>query len=153
MGSGGAPGTLKSFDFVVSGPSGNLLVDVKGRKAVARGGRSGAPDAGLDSWVTREDVESLSRWQTLFGPGFDAAFVFLFERGEQPPDGLFEDVFEHRGRWYIVRVITLARYAGAMRERSPKWRTVYVPRREFDRLSVPLRGVGSGVGGAPARVC
>src|SRR5690606_19171411 len=92
----------------------------------------------LDNWVTLEDIESLRTWERLFGPGFEAAFVFLFWCDEQPPDGLFQEIFAHDGRWYAVRAITLARYAGAMKTRSRRWGTVHLPARAFERLSHPF---------------
>lgn len=137
---GGPFEALKSFDFVLYGPGTNLLVDVKGRKIARRGralvgGGSAAPRSALESWVTQDDIESLTRWRTLFGPGFDAAFVFVYWCDQQPPDGLFQEVWEHRARWYAVRSVRLDDYTGAMRQRSPKWRTVHVPAREFEAIS------------------
>jgi len=85
---------LKSFDFVIYGEGQNLLVDIKGRR-VARRGRLGADGGGgrittasrskLESWVTQDDVDSLRHWQSLFGEGFVAAFVFVYWCEEQRP--------------------------------------------------------------------
>ncbi|MFM9958028.1 MAG: HYExAFE family protein [Phycisphaerales bacterium] len=136
--------SLKCFDFVVYSDRVNLLVDVKGRKVARRKKpQSGAalaavPRSGLESWVTREDVDSLSAWRRLFGEGFDAAFVFVYWCDDQPPDGLFQEVFEHRGRWYAVRSARMDPYVASMRERSAKWRTVHVPARDFERISEPF---------------
>lgn len=122
-------GSLKSFDFVIYGQGANLLVEVKGRKA----GRTR-----LESWVTLDDLTSLQRWEGLFGPEFQAAFVFVYWHERQPPDALFQEVFESRGRWYALRSVRVGDYAGAMKVRSPKWRTVDIPRARFDRVSTPL---------------
>lgn len=122
-------GSLKSFDFVVYGPTCNMLIDVKGRKHVARAGRR------LENWVTEEDVAALTRWSTLFGPGFDAVFLFVYWCDDQPPDALFEEMFEYAGRWYALRAVPLRAYADAMRPRSLRWNTVSVPRQSFDRIS------------------
>ena len=65
-GGGGAGPALKSFDFVVYGQSGNLLIDIKGRQATV--GRSGGLGR-LESWVTEDDVASLRQWEQLFGIG------------------------------------------------------------------------------------
>lgn len=158
----GAPASLKSFDFVIYGPlSGghdsqgtNLLVEVKGRRlARRRSGRHAPGDPGLwrhtagprlDAWVTMEDVKSLKAWEALFGPEFVAVFVFVFWCEDQPPDALFTEVFESRGRWYALRAVTLAAYAGSMRERSSKWATVHVLPRVFEQISQPLT-VASGL--------
>ncbi len=139
----GAPGAIKSFDFVIYGRRSNLLVEVKGRRirevAHPRGGEGRAvPRPRLDSWVTREDVESLGVWEGLFGEGFGAAFVFVYWCDEQPPDALFTEVFESRGRWYAVRMVTRPAYAAAMRTRSPKWGTVHVKPAEFEKISRAL---------------
>jgi phage terminase large subunit-like protein len=157
---GDKPQSLKSFDFVLYGSGGhdavNLLVEVKGRKIARRGGKpspkSGAghparerslfaiptPRSRLDSWVTQDDVASLAAWERLFGEGFQAAFVFVYWCDEQPPDGLYQEIIEHRGRWYAIRVVTLAAYTAAMRPRSVRWRTVHVPATDFELISQPL---------------
>lgn len=123
--------TLKSFDFVVYGSGGNLLIDIKGRRALGRR---------LESWATLEDVESLRRWETLFGPGFEAAFIFIYASDDQPPDALFEEVIEHRGVWYALRSVLVRDYAQVMKLRSRRWRTVDVPGATFARISQPFTG-------------
>jgi hypothetical protein len=138
---------LKSFDFVIypragtggDQGTGNLLIDVKGRKVSARSRRGDAAGR-LETWVTEEDISSLAAWQTLFGAGFRSAFAFVYWCDAQPPDGLFQHVIEHRDRWYAVRGILLDDYAAAMRTRSVKWRTVHLAAADFDRLSRPLMG-------------
>lgn len=145
--------SLKSFDFVLYGQGLNLLVEVKGRRIARPRRRTGArtipgpsleikppPRARLDSWVTYDDIESLTRWQALFGPEFEAALVFVYWCDEQPPDALFEEIYEHRGRWYAIRAVTLGAYARVMKIRSPRWRTVHVPSAIFERISQPLAG-------------
>ncbi|WP_428388204.1 HYExAFE family protein [Mucisphaera sp.] len=126
---------LKNFDFVVypptrSGtPSAGLLIDVKGR-ACRR--------TTFETWVSEDDITSLTRWQALFGPGFRSAFVFLHWWTDPPADGLFREIFEHQGRWYAPSVILLDDYTTAMKPRSPRWRTVSLPKAAFDRFSQPL---------------
>lgn len=144
---------LKSFDFVIygkpGGPDSNLLAEVKGRRVGRRpaGGRSPSHAEGarasvnvrrLDSWVTLEDIASLRVWERLFGPEFRAAFVFVYWCDEVMPDGLFQECFEHRGRWYAVRAVLVEDYARVMRVRSPRWGTVHVPPQLFERISQPL---------------
>ena len=125
---------LKSFDFVVySGSGANLLVDVKGRKHTGRSGRS------LQNWVTRDDVEHLRRWETLFGQGFVGAFAFLFWCDAQPPDALFAEIFEHGGRWYAVQGVRVSDYVQHMRPRSAGWDTVSLPADAFARIARPLK--------------
>lgn len=154
---GGEDVSLKSFDFVVYGQNTNLLVDIKGRK-VGPSTRPRTTDFStrrLESWVTEDDVASLRQWQTLFGQGFEAAFVFVYwfggtSWGGQPPDALFQEVLEDRGEWYALRVVRVEDYRRAMKPRSPRWRTVDVAARVFERISQPfapaLGGPGAGTG-------
>lgn len=134
------PGTeecsLKSFDFVIYGQATNLLVEIKGRLYDGKPGR--APR--LESWATEEDIRSLREWECLFGSGFRAALVFLYCCPHQPPAPLFEELFEFRGLWYILRLVLVDEYARVMRPRSPRWRTVHLPAAQFERLSRTLSG-------------
>jgi len=147
---GGPASSLKSFDFVIYGQDGNLLIDIKGRRVAPRGRMraSGdgnvklapAPRSRLESWVTLEDIESLKHWQRLFGSEFQAAFVFVYWCVEQPPDALFQEIFEYRGRWYALRAVTLDAYTGVMKPRSVRWRTVDIPSARFEEISQPFAG-------------
>lgn len=142
------PLKIKSFDFVVYGSRRHLLVEIKGRKIVRRPrpapNHSAETDpkpttpGRLESWVTLDDVESLSSWQRLFGPGYAAVFVFLYWCDEQPPAALFQEIFPAHDRWYAVRAVTLDDYTAAMTTRSPRWRTVHLPTALFERLSHPF---------------
>lgn len=134
----GGAGALKNFDFIVYGRSENLLVEVKGRTVPAGAGR-GRP-VRLESWVTLDDVHALGRWQDLFGPGYRAVFVFVYAwpGAEPPPDGLFAEVVGLDGAWHALRAVTLDDYLPRMRTRSPRWRTVQLPREDFDRLARPF---------------
>ncbi len=137
---------LKSFDFVLYGEGTNLLAEIKGRRiAPPTPRRSATPRPGsamprLECWCTRDDVESLQRWERLFGTGFEGALVFIYWCDELPPDALFEEVFEHRDRWYAIRTVLVGPYARAMKTRSPKWGTVDLAARAFDQLCMPLAG-------------
>lgn len=149
--------TLKTFDFVVYGADTSLLVDVKGRRIGSRRAPGSNAPGRLESWVTQDDVDSMGVWEDLFGEGFRAAFVFLYRCDSAPPSALFQEVFEHHGRWFAVRAVWLDAYRAAMRRRSARWRTVHVPTADFERISQPLCGVigeepvGAG-GGAPGVV-
>lgn len=128
---GSADGSsLKSFDFVLYGSGRNLLTEIKGRR-LSEAGR-------LESWATQDDVDALVSWERLFGPGFAGALVFVYWCRGQPPAPLTEDVFEHKGRWYAVRAILARDYARIMKPRSPRWRTVHLPKAGFDRASLGL---------------
>ncbi|MDX2118602.1 MAG: HYExAFE family protein [Planctomycetota bacterium] len=156
------PASLKSFDFVLYGDGINLLAEVKGRRVgrarpqpkhtggpqlASPNGRPNRPSARLESWVTLEDIRSLQAWERLFGPEFQAAFLFVYWCDEQPPDGLFQEVFEHRGRWYAVRAVALEQYTRVMKIRSPRWGTMHVAPSVFEQISqpfvAPLRATGA----------
>ncbi|MCH8164060.1 MAG: HYExAFE family protein [Planctomycetes bacterium] len=134
MPAGQSPKAIKSFDFVVYAPGRNLLVDVKGRMYGSATGRSRQ----FESWVTDDDIRGLQRWQKLFGPGFEAVFVFAYCLRRQPPDALFEELFEFGTKWYALREVRLDAYSQSMVRRSSKWRTVYVPAEAFKRISQPF---------------
>lgn len=130
---------LKSFDFVVYSPEGNLLLDVKGRKCAARRSPAAGQSIGrLESWVTDDDVESLSAWQHLFGANFRAIFVFLYWCDAQPPDSLFQEIFAFHDRWYALRCVDLSEYRLYMVQRSSRWRTWSVPVKAFREISRPF---------------
>ena len=128
---------IKSFDFVVYGRHCNLLVDVKGRMfGTARGPLTS--NRRYESWVTVDDVDGLARWQRLFGPDFEAVFVFIYCLRQQPPDALFDEVFSYGDRWYALREAPLAAYRRSMIPRSRRWQTVHVPSAAFQRISRPF---------------
>lgn len=133
---------LKSFDFVLYGDSTNLLAEVKGRRLSAGASR-------LECWATRDDVESLLAWEQLFGSQFEAALIFAYWCEEQPPDALFQEVFERAGRWYALRAVRVRDYARVMRRRSDSWGTVDLPRSTFDSISCPFSGTSLHAGGGP----
>jgi hypothetical protein len=133
-----AAGAIKSFDFVVYGRNTNMLVDIKGRRVRSAASGSALAATRLDSWATEEDLDALQRWESLFGPGFEAVLVFVYWCAAQPPDALFQEVFEHRGEWYALRSVRVCEYVRCMKPRSPRWRTVYVPPAAFERISQPF---------------
>ena len=139
------PVAIKSFDFVVYELHRSVIVDVKGRKIAQRRSMTPTTPGRLECWVTQEDIDSMRHWRRLFGAGFEAAFVFLYWCEAQPPDGLFQEVFAYRGRWYAVRAITLEDYSAHMRCRSQRWGTVHLSTADFERLSQPFAPLPVGV--------
>ena len=153
--------SLKSFDFVIYGEPANLLIEVKGRQIGRSGDRSPATVGRLENWVTGDDVVALQRWQSLFNGRsaegssravFRGAFVFLYLCAVQPPDALFQEIFEFEQRWYALRMVPIDAYAERMGVRSPKWGTVHLSRPDFEAVSEPLsaglRGDGADHAGA-----
>ena len=127
-----AGASIKSFDLVVYSTAGpNLLVDVKGRKFPdsARPGRGG--QRAWENWVTRDDLEGLRQWQTVFGEGFVSAFVFAYWLQGPAGRSPFEDVHVFRDKHYAFVGIQLEDYVSLARPRSNRWQTVAAPSRAF----------------------
>lgn len=131
---------LKSFDFLVYSESGrNLLVDVKGRKFPdPAAGRGRGSTRAWENWITRDDVDGLSRWEQVFGDGFHAVLVFAYWLQGPPQRSPFEDVHIFRGRFYAFVGLTLAEYVSEARPRSRRWRTLGVSSGRFSRLACDL---------------
>ncbi len=130
---GGA--SLKSLDFIVSGPDGTTwLVDVKGRRFP-----SGEEQKHYwKNWSTRDDLESLAQWEGLFGESFRGLFVFAYEvLGTRAPLPA-EQLFRHRSVLYGFVAVTLADYAAHAYRISPSWDTVAMPTATFRQLARPL---------------
>ncbi len=134
----GTVASLKSFDFVVYAPHGNLLVDVKGRMFGSGKAATSTSNRRYESWVTHDDVDSLTQWQKLFGPDFTAVFVFAYCLRQQPPDALFDEVFAFGDKWYALRETRFDDYVQHMVKRSGSWQTVHVPTQAFARISRPF---------------
>jgi len=132
------PGAIKSFDFVVYAEDRSLLVDVKGRMFGSAKAKLMESNRRFESWVTNEDIEGLQEWERLFGDTFTAVFVFLYCLRQQPPDALFEEVFEFGGKFYAMREIELATYREFMVQRSERWGTVHLPPEAFREHSRPF---------------
>lgn len=126
--------SLKSLDFVVSLPGGGAaLVDVKGRGFPAGGGRQY-----WRNWATDDDLNSLAGWETLFGPGFTAMFVFAYQvRGDRAPLPQ-ERLFAFRNQLYGFVAIRLRDYLAHARRISPRWSTVSISARVFCQLATPM---------------
>jgi hypothetical protein len=129
---------VKSLDFIVFGESGSrLVVDVKGRRFPA--GRAGKQRRVWECWSTRDDIDGLSRWVDLWGPGYQGLLVFSYHIlpcVELPADT--DDLWTWRGRRYLLRAVEVGAYQRHMRVRSPKWGTVSLPGAVYRKLIQPL---------------
>jgi len=131
--------SLKSLDFIVSPVERPFrwLVDVKGRRfggTVAAGRRREC----WKNWSTRDDIESLARWQALFGPRFVPLLAFVYEIVDDLSPLPAEQLFAFRSRLYAMVAIRLDHYTSAARIISPKWGTLAMPRDRFRELARPL---------------
>ncbi|QDU60530.1 hypothetical protein Pan216_13720 [Planctomycetes bacterium Pan216] len=122
---------LKNFDLVAY-PAGDrqLLIDVKGRRTTAK-------RPYLENWVTQDDLESLDRWQSLFGPGAAGLFVFAYELSSGVREA-FIDRQSFAERRYGYLGIGVDDYRRHARRRSPRWRTLSLPRALFRECARPL---------------
>jgi hypothetical protein len=127
---------LKSFDFVVYSAAGpNLLADVKGRRFPARGSKGGRR---WENWTEREDLESLARWEEIFGSGFAGVLVFCYHLEEAEASARFETVHAFRGEYFGLVGVYRSAYAQACRLRSRSWDTVSVPTAAFREMARPV---------------
>ena len=125
----------KNPDFLLYPRFGtNLVVEVKGKRGKNRDGRRR-----WENWVTTDDLDGLDRWQTLFGPGFQAILVFAY--AETPPEYPLpsgDGGFAFRNRTYRFWAVALDDYLGHLRSRGPAWRAVAMARAAFRRRVRPL---------------
>jgi hypothetical protein len=132
------PTPVKSLDFILFGEGdARYVVDVKGRRYP--GGRSPRPRYTWECWTPRDDVEGLEHWAALSGPGYRGLFVFMYHilPSVRLPENT-PDLWDWRGRRYLLRAVPSADYRAAMRARSPSWRTVTLPQGVFRALVRPL---------------
>jgi hypothetical protein len=129
---------VKSLDFIVLGATGTrLLVDVKGRKFP--GGPEGKPRYVWENWSTQEDIDGLTSWTQLFGPGCLALLVFLYRLGPQVSlDADTPDLWSWRDQRWLLRAVPLEQYRRHMKTRSPKWGTVCLSKASFQDLARPF---------------
>ena len=125
-------GRVKSFDFLVYPPGGTAwLVDIKGRKFPYES------DSGRrywENWVTEGDLDGLRRWEGVFGAGFEPMLVFAYWLTGVSCAEPTSEVHNYRGQCYAFAFASATRYAQLAKDRSPKWRTVSVPRPAFREL-------------------
>ena len=132
--------TLKNLDFIVSSVETNRgvtprswLIDVKGRQFPT------AKSQYWRNWSTTDELDSLARWEELFGSRSTSLLVFAYNViGELAPLPAAE-LFEHRGSLYGFVGIRLDHYASFARPLSPRWGTVTISIPRFRALARPMR--------------
>lgn len=129
-----ADGSLKSLDFIVTARCGwTWLVDVKGRRFP-----SGEGKQYWKNWSTRDDLESLTQWEQLFGEQAGALLVFAYNVIGLKAPLPREMLFEFRGALYGFVGIRLQDYASCAKLISSRWNTLAMPRDRFRQLAAPL---------------
>ena len=127
---------IKSFDFLVFPRGGRTVIaEVKGRKFK---GTSLARLAGLECWVTAEDVDGLANWQNIFGADHQAVLVFAYDVENIDVDLNGRDVFEFGATRYVFFCVRLDDYGRYMKRRSPKWQTVTLPADKFRQCAIEI---------------
>jgi len=142
-------GSIKSLDFIVSAPGPtSWLVDVKGRRFPS----GDETRQYWKNWSTQDDLRSLSQWETLFGAGFCALFVFAYNVvGDRAPLPA-EQLFACRDELYAFLAVRLGDYAAAAHPISEAWDTVAMPTEAFRQIARPMEEVlrcGYGAWDAP----
>ena len=143
-------GSLKNIDFLVMNRSSvdavqpvrqsraleasSWLIDIKGRRFPS----GTAHPQYWRNWVSEDDLLSLSRWETIFGRGFQGLLVFAYDvLGDRSPIDRSR-LFEFQNRYYAFLGIPLSVYYRECRPLSPRWRTVSMPNAKFRQMVVPL---------------
>lgn len=128
--------SLKSMDFIVySQNSDNLLIDVKGRQ------RTSLRETGCrENWATRDDIDCLKQWQSLFGDQFRSLFVFAYCGNEEELETNISwgDSFEFKNRQYNFYGIWVDDFQEKMKVRSQSWDTVSLASDDYQKLRAPF---------------
>ncbi|MBI1345219.1 hypothetical protein GC163_02905 [bacterium] len=133
--------SLKSLDFVVHSPNlGPLLVDVKGRRFPHPGESA---TRRWENWATADDLASMAQWETVFGGNYRALLVFAYllppeTASDSQDQGQVPVMLTFRNRAYTFYGVWATEYQQAMKTRSPKWETVWLPTGTFRDLRFPL---------------
>ena len=124
--------TIKSFDLLINASNGRqLLVDVKGRRLERNHSR-------LENWVTEDDIQSLGRWQSVFGPEALSLLAFVYHLVGRTSKVEFHDAYTYQDRCYGFLGVPLADYRNCRCIRSPRWETVDLPQEVFRELAKPI---------------
>ncbi|MDP1798557.1 MAG: HYExAFE family protein [Planctomycetaceae bacterium] len=132
--------SLKSLDFVVYSPMlGNLLIDVKGRLDAG----PGCSARRWENWATADDLECLQHWQQIFGESFRALLVFAYQLPTPITPTSLPEMLRFRNRSYAFYGVWADDYRRAMKLRSPKWETVWLPSTSYRELRFSLANLGT----------
>lgn len=130
--------SIKSLDFIVHGRWGErFVVDIKGRRFP--GGKPEKPKRTWECWATQDDVTDAQLWASKFGTGYRAIFIFSYHLvSDETAQHQNDTLWTWQEKRYCLRAIPVDEYAQAMKVRSNKWGTVYLPTSDFQRLVRPL---------------
>jgi hypothetical protein len=130
---------IKSFDYLLYPRNQQIIIaELKGRSFK---GTSFAKLAGLECWVTADDVDGLARWQQVFGPDHTTVFVFAYRVENIDVDFDGREVYDFAEDRYIFFAVKLDEYREFMRRRSPKWQTVTLPADKFRQCAIQMQAL------------
>ena len=128
---------IKSFDYILYPDHQHpVIAEIKGRKYK---GSNLTKLTGLQTWVTRADLEGLARWQQLMGTSYRAAFIFAYHVESPDVDLDGRAFYEYRDRRYLFFAVALDEYLRYMKLRSPSWQTVCLSAENFRRCAVQVQ--------------
>lgn len=131
---------IKSFDYILYRRSGGpVIAEVKGRKFE---GTSLESMAGLQCWVTQEDMRGLGEWEKVFaadGDNISGVFVFAYEFTNIDVETDGREVYDFDGRQYMFLSVGLDDYRRYMKKRSGKWKTLFIGAGHFRQCAVGIR--------------
>lgn len=128
--------SVKNFDFLLyPRPDRKVIVEVKGRTFA---GATLADLAGLECWVTADDLESLQVWRQALGSDHEAVFVFAYRVAKADVDFDGYEALCLGSDRYLFFCVGLDDYLDHMKERSPKWHTVSLCADDFRRCASSL---------------
>ena len=104
-------------------------------------GTSFAKLTGFECWVTAEDIDGLTKWQEVFGPGHTAVFVFVYKIENIDVDFDGRDAYDFGANRYVFFAVKLDDYRKFMKRRSPKWKTVTLPADKFRQCAVQMQNL------------
>ena len=91
-----------------------------------------------ENWVTADDLVDLLRWEDVFGPGYTACFIFAYWL-TIPLETEIPFLFTFKERDYFFACISAQQYRRHARQRSDRWETLSLRRKDFKRLAYPLQ--------------
>lgn len=127
---------IKSFDFLFYAPDSNAyLAEIKGRKFTSK---TFAAFGNLPNWVTIDDINGLESWQKIFGRGYKALFVFVYNLENIDVDTDGREIFEYRDKRYVFVPVMLTDYCRGQTVRSKKWKTVHLSAEYYKNYAIRL---------------
>jgi hypothetical protein len=127
----------KNFDFLLLTKSKVYAIDVKGKQIPYTGGSGFL----WETWIHQKDVTGLKQWEDIFKPLFkcdvESLIVYVYWIKETAFLKDFKSIFEHRGKKYGIKAITISDFDKHKEKRSgfPTEQEVWqVPRKQAKDL-------------------